>query len=64
MNNLLKKKKIMNIFYFLAGLFIFSGAFTFFLMPHNLVFGGVSGLSIIFKKFSEIRKMKKTRNTI
>jgi len=54
MNNLLKKKKIMNIFYFLAGLFIFSGAFTFFLMPHNLVFGGVSGLSIIFKKLFEI----------
>ena len=46
----MNKKLIINIFYFLLGLIIFSGAFTFFLLPHNLVFGGVSGLSIIFKK--------------
>ena len=50
MNNVVKRKKIINILYFLVGIFIFSGAFTFFLLPHNLVFGGVSGLSIIFKK--------------
>lgn len=49
MNKIISKKKIINLFYFLLGLFIFSGSFTFFLLPHNLVFGGVSGLSIIFK---------------
>ncbi len=49
MNNIISKKKIINLFYFLLGLFIFSGSFAFFLLPHNLVFGGVSGLSIIFK---------------
>ena len=49
MNKMVSKKKILNIFYFLTGIVIFSVAFTFFLLPHDLVFGGVSGLSIIFK---------------
>ena len=48
MNKMVSKKNILNIFYFLTGIVIFSVAFTFFLLPHDLVFGGVSGLSIIF----------------
>ncbi len=44
------KKNIIRIINFIAGLFIFSFSFTFFLLPNNLVFGGVSGLSIIFKE--------------
>ena len=44
------KKNITRIIYFLFGLFIFSFGFSFFLSPNNLVFGGVSGLSIIFKE--------------
>ena len=49
MNSIVKNKKIYNSFLFLIGIIIFSSSFTFFLLPHNLVFGGVSGLSIIFK---------------
>ena len=45
-----KVKYLVRIINFLAGLFIFSFAFTFFLLPNNLVFGGVSGLSIVFKE--------------
>lgn len=44
------KKNILRTFYFISGLFLFSFAFNFFLLPNNLVFGGVSGLSIIFKE--------------
>lgn len=50
MNKIVNKKAVINVLYFLSGLVIFSLAFTFFLLPHNLVFGGVSGLSIMFKK--------------
>lgn len=45
-----KKKQLFRILSFIAGLFIFACAFTFFLLPNNLVFGGVSGVSIIFKE--------------
>lgn len=45
----LDKYKIVRISQFLLGLFLFSVAFNFFLLPNNLVFGGVSGLSILFK---------------
>ena len=44
------KKSLTRIIYFILGLFSFSFGFTFFLLPNNLVFGGVSGLSIIFKE--------------
>lgn len=50
MNKVVKMKSILKYVYFFAGLFSFSFAFTFFLSPHNLVFGGVSGLSILFKE--------------
>ena len=50
MSNVVKKKWLLRMIYFFSGLFIFSFGFTFFLLPHNLVFGGVSGLSIIFKE--------------
>ena len=43
-------KFLLRIFYFLLGLFLFAFAFKLFLEPNDLVFGGVTGLSIIFKK--------------
>ena len=46
----ISKKNVTRIIYFLLGLFIFSFGFSFFLLPNNLVFGGVSGLAIIFKE--------------
>jgi len=49
-NKKLKKKDYVRLLYFFGGLTIFSASFTFFLLPNNLVFGGVSGLSIIFKE--------------
>lgn len=47
----MKKNKqiVIKNFYFLLGLLSFSVGFNFFLLPNNLVFGGVTGLSIIFK---------------
>lgn len=50
MNKEVKKKDLIRYLYFFAGLFSFAFAFTFFLSPHNLVFGGVSGLSILFRE--------------
>lgn len=50
MNKVVTKKDLMRYFCFLAGLTLFSFGFTFFLLPQNLVFGGVSGLSILFKE--------------
>lgn len=35
--------------YFILGMLLFSFSFNYFLLPNDLVFGGVSGLSIIFK---------------
>lgn len=49
-NKKLEKKDYIRLLYFFGGLTIFSVSFTFFLLPNNLVFGGVSGLSIIFKE--------------
>lgn len=48
MNKEVNKKELMRYVYFFSGLTLFSFAFTFFLLPQNLVFGGVSGLSILF----------------
>ena len=42
------KKRIIGFLEFVLGLTIFSLAFNLFLLPNNLVFGGVSGLSIVF----------------
>ena len=50
MNKEVSKKDLLRYLYFIAGLTIFSFGFTFFLLPQNLVFGGVSGLSILFKE--------------
>ncbi len=50
MNKEVKKEDLFRYLYFFVGLTSFSFAFTFFLSPHNLVFGGVSGLSILFKE--------------
>lgn len=45
---ILEKYKVIRGLEFILGLTLFSVAFNFFLLPNNLVFGGVSGLSIIF----------------
>ncbi len=42
------KRNIIRGLNFFLGLTLFSVAFNFFLLPNDLVFGGVSGLSIIF----------------
>ncbi len=49
-NKKITKKKIKRWLSFFCGLFCFSFAFTFILAPNNLVFGGVTGLSIVFKE--------------
>ena len=54
MNKEIKKEDLLKYLYFFSGLFSFSFAFTFFLSPHNLVFGGVSGLSILIKELFNI----------
>ena len=43
------KGNIMRYVQFIFGMFLFSFAFQFFLAPNNLVFGGVTGLSIVFE---------------
>ena len=48
-NNSFKKNTI-RFLQLLFGLFLFAIAFNFFLLPNDLVFGGVSGLSIVFKE--------------
>lgn len=45
-----KKFNPLRYLYLLVGLFLISVSFNIFLLPNNIVFGGVSGLSIIFKK--------------
>ncbi len=45
-----KKFNPLRYLYLLVGLFLISVSFNMFLLPNNIVFGGVSGLSIIFKK--------------
>ena len=49
-SNFFGKKNFLRLFYFVSGLLLFSISFTFFLSPNNLVFGGVSGIAIIFKE--------------
>lgn len=48
------KNKIISYLEFILGLTLFSLAFNLFLLPNNLVFGGVSGLSIIFNSLYNI----------
>lgn len=43
------KRSVIRFFQFLFGMFLFSFAFNFFLLPNDLVFGGVTGLSIVFE---------------
>ena len=54
MSSYFSKKNLIRMLYFIIGIFLFSFAFNFFLLPNNLVFGGVSGLSIIFNKLFDI----------
>lgn len=61
-NNILSqvesKYKIRRYFELVIGILIISLAFNIFLLPNNLVFGGVSGLSIIIKEFIPIDPSK------
>ncbi len=43
------RSSISRFIYFILGMLLFSFSFNYFLLPNDLVFGGVSGLSIIFK---------------
>lgn len=43
------KSSISRFIYFILGMLLFAFSFNYFLLPNDLVFGGVSGLSIIFK---------------
>lgn len=45
-----KKFRIKRYLYLLVGLFLIAVSFNLFLLPNNIVFGGISGLSIITKK--------------
>ncbi|MDE5587301.1 MAG: YitT family protein, partial [Bacilli bacterium] len=45
-----RKDRFRRYFSLLAGLLLISIAFNLFLLPNNIVFGGVSGISIITKK--------------
>lgn len=48
------KDKLKRYTSLLVGLFLIAVAFNLFLLPNNIVFGGVSGLSIITKKYFDI----------
>lgn len=48
-NKMISKKNVKRMIYLFLGLLAFSCGFSFFLSPNNIVFGGVSGLSIVFK---------------
>lgn len=48
-SKLFSKKNIKRGSYLFLGLLAFSCGFSFFLSPNHIVFGGVSGLSIVFK---------------
>lgn len=50
LKDIYKKDRIKRYIELLLGLFIISIAFNLFLLPNDIVFGGVSGLSIIFQK--------------
>lgn len=47
------KQGIIRLLYFLLGLLSFSIGFNFFLLPNDLVFGGITGLAIVFKEIIE-----------
>ncbi|MBQ4061211.1 MAG: YitT family protein [Bacilli bacterium] len=46
--NILKKEKIKNFLYILAGTALVAFSYSFFLSPNKLVIGGVSGIGVIF----------------
>ena len=47
------KNGVSRFIYFVLGMLLFSFSFNYFLLPNDLVFGGVSGLSIIFKNIMD-----------
>jgi uncharacterized membrane-anchored protein YitT (DUF2179 family) len=49
-SSVFNKRNLIRIFNLIFGLFLFACSFTFFLLPNNLVFCGVSGLAIVFKE--------------
>ena len=52
--NSFSKSRIGRVMFFILGLFLFAFSFNFFLLPNDLVFGGVSGFSIVIKKLFDI----------
>lgn len=52
--NIYAKDKLKRYVSLLLGLLLIAISFNLFLLPNNIVFGGVSGLSIITKKYFEI----------
>ena len=50
-----KKYKIKRYFYLIVGLIICSSAYNLFILPNDIVFGGVGGLTIIFNHFFGIK---------
>ena len=49
------KNKIKRYFYLLIGVFICACSYNIFILPHNIVFGGVSGISIIAHHFLGVK---------
>lgn len=54
LNSIYKKHRIIRFTELLFGIFIMSIAFNLFIAPNDIVFGGVSGLSLIFNRFFTI----------
>ena len=53
-NSILKKHRFSRYFELIIGILLCAVAFNLFLLPNNIVFGGVSGLSIIFTNYVEM----------
>ena len=53
--NVYTKYRIKRYFFLILGILICSCAYNLFLMPNNIVYGGVSGLSIIARHFIDIK---------
>ena len=50
-----KKHKLKRYLYLILGVFICACTYNIFILPYNIVFGGVSGISIIFHHFFGIK---------
>lgn len=59
MNGILKsiysKNKLKRLLWVIVGAFICACTYNIFILPYNIVFGGVGGISIVFERFLDIR---------